>query len=241
MRKIIFCILFIFVSVTLAAQSINNNKVKPLTQDMLISLCDNELSLMRNEIYARHGYVFSKEEIQEYFSSQDWYKPVSDNKLVVLSKVEQDNVALIKRIEAQRQGKYNAVKSYFLETKAAFSRNDVTYINKLFSGVKGEYEQDMIDALGEALSKIDPKDINYYRDKGLFKVIVDNGFVIRVYSLTVDKNEIVVMNSYQAHSEIIDGFDECTTYMSENEYAYWWIFRIKEDNTIMLDSLDIAG
>ncbi|MDH6307656.1 hypothetical protein M2451_000105 [Dysgonomonas sp. PFB1-18] len=42
-------------------------------------------------------------------------------------------------------------------------------------------------------------------------------------------------------SEIINGFDECTEYMSENEFAYMWIFRINTDNSIVFYKLAIAG
>lgn len=38
----------------------------------------DEIQLMINEIYARHGRTFSSEKYSEYFSSQDWYQPVSD-------------------------------------------------------------------------------------------------------------------------------------------------------------------
>jgi hypothetical protein len=33
------------------------------------------LRLMRNEVFARHGYVFKDLELQNYFSAQTWYKP----------------------------------------------------------------------------------------------------------------------------------------------------------------------
>lgn len=35
-----------------------------------------EVSLIRNEIYARYGYQFSSQEIQDYFNRQNWYVPV---------------------------------------------------------------------------------------------------------------------------------------------------------------------
>ena len=36
------------------------------------------LRLMRNEVFARHGYVFKDIELQSYFSTQNWYKPDSN-------------------------------------------------------------------------------------------------------------------------------------------------------------------
>ncbi len=53
--------------------------------------------IMRNEIYARHGYVFQTRDMINYFNSQPWYTPISRN--VRLSKIEQYNVQLIKSFE----------------------------------------------------------------------------------------------------------------------------------------------
>lgn len=34
-----------------------------------------ELRLLRNEVYARHGYIFTSKDLREYFQKQVWYKP----------------------------------------------------------------------------------------------------------------------------------------------------------------------
>ena len=53
-----------------------------------------ELELMRNEIYARHGYVFNDQNLQNYFSSQPWYRPKGDNNSAIaeLTPVERQNI-----------------------------------------------------------------------------------------------------------------------------------------------------
>jgi len=43
--------------------------------DDLWSLSLLELELMRNEIYARHGWVFNRRDLRDYFSRQPWYSP----------------------------------------------------------------------------------------------------------------------------------------------------------------------
>lgn len=43
--------------------------------DDLLSLSLLELELMRNEIYARHGWVFNRRDLQDYFARQPWYSP----------------------------------------------------------------------------------------------------------------------------------------------------------------------
>ncbi|MBX7047348.1 MAG: YARHG domain-containing protein [Ignavibacteria bacterium] len=59
-----------------------------------------ELEIMRNEIFARHGYIFTKnEKMIRYFNSQSWYSPLYYDVNNMLTKIEKDNVALIKLYE----------------------------------------------------------------------------------------------------------------------------------------------
>ena len=44
-------------------------------QEELSSLSLAELDIMRNEIFARHGWVFNRKDLQQYFESQSWYHP----------------------------------------------------------------------------------------------------------------------------------------------------------------------
>ena len=58
------------------------------------------LRLMRNEILARHGYVFEDEDLKEYFRKQPWYKPAQSNDGIELSFIEKLNVKLIENAES---------------------------------------------------------------------------------------------------------------------------------------------
>ncbi len=55
------------------------------------------LRLLRNEIYARHGRIFSSPELRAFFSQLSWYKPLSVE--VQLSELEQRNVSFIQTEE----------------------------------------------------------------------------------------------------------------------------------------------
>ncbi|OOM16454.1 YARHG domain-containing protein [Clostridium saccharobutylicum] len=48
-----------------------------LMEDDLRGKTKDELALARNEIFARHGYVFTDETYKKYFSSKSWYTPNS--------------------------------------------------------------------------------------------------------------------------------------------------------------------
>ncbi|MGI6722699.1 MAG: YARHG domain-containing protein [Anaerovoracaceae bacterium] len=52
-----------------------NSDTEYLDEDDLAGLSSRELTLARNEIYARHGYKFSTDWIYNYFAGQDWYIP----------------------------------------------------------------------------------------------------------------------------------------------------------------------
>lgn len=80
---------------------IPNITQRELTYEDLKDLPAEELALARNEIYARHGYVFESEEYNQYFSSKSWYNPNSDFNSSELSEIELHNVAFIKEYENQ--------------------------------------------------------------------------------------------------------------------------------------------
>lgn len=59
-----------------------------------------ELSVMRNEIFARHGYIFRKNmAIRDHFMRQSWYEPRYYNVEHLLTDIERYNVEFIKSFE----------------------------------------------------------------------------------------------------------------------------------------------
>jgi len=55
--------------------------------------------LLRNAIYAKHGHIFASEELTEYFSRFDWYKPTKTVSYADLSEVERKNIEMIQKFE----------------------------------------------------------------------------------------------------------------------------------------------
>ena len=75
-----------------------------IREDELQSLSLAELELMRNEIFARHGWIFNRKDLRDYFAGQGWYRPKGDpstrelsNRLVQseLSSIEKKNIQMI--------------------------------------------------------------------------------------------------------------------------------------------------
>lgn len=71
-----------------------------LDEEMLSRWDAYDLYLARNEIYARHGYIFKNQDLQEYFGSKSWYQgrtqEVSDSSL---NEYERANIQLILSLE----------------------------------------------------------------------------------------------------------------------------------------------
>lgn len=59
-----------------------------------------ELQVMRNEIFARHGYIFKTDDMRSYFSQQSWYRPRAADVSGELSAVEKSNAQVIKQYES---------------------------------------------------------------------------------------------------------------------------------------------
>ena len=77
-----------------------------LMEGDLDGLTKEELRLARNEIYARHGRIYTSDDLRGYFASKSWYHgtvSASDFSDDLLSQVEKDNIQLIKKKEEQMQ------------------------------------------------------------------------------------------------------------------------------------------
>ena len=61
-----------------------------------------ELCYAKNEIYARHGYIFKSKELQDVFESKQWYKKSKKfTKNPKLSKIEAKNVETLRKAEME--------------------------------------------------------------------------------------------------------------------------------------------
>ena len=59
-----------------------------------------DLEVMRNAIYARHGYSFQNREMRVFFDNYvSWYIPVSIDMTKQLTPIEKQNIELLKRYE----------------------------------------------------------------------------------------------------------------------------------------------
>lgn len=70
-----------------------------VTASDLSGLSGSDLRILRNAIYARHGYIFKSADLRNYFSSFSWYHPSSHDVSGRLNSIEKYNIAEIQRWE----------------------------------------------------------------------------------------------------------------------------------------------
>lgn len=75
---------------------------KELTEKDIEGLSKSELRVLRNSIYARHGYTFKDKNLTDFFSQYSWYKATSTDMEAItsqMSEVEKSNVEFIHKHE----------------------------------------------------------------------------------------------------------------------------------------------
>lgn len=69
-----------------------------ISEKDLEGLSPFELDIKRNEIYARHGYIFTRADLAAYFNKQDWYIPTTRSKHLVERQLTEDEKAIARFI-----------------------------------------------------------------------------------------------------------------------------------------------
>ena len=108
---------------------------KYLTEDDVRSVEADMLALGRNEIFARHGYIFEDDTYKQYFESKPWYKGTipSDqfNSDEVFNDFEKKNVELIKKVEDE----INNIHEEFIGLEGTY-----ICIDPLEDGITGRFD-----------------------------------------------------------------------------------------------------
>lgn len=71
-----------------------------LDYSQIEGLSKEELRVLRNEIYARHGHIFKSQDLREYFNRFNWYSPEVENATNRLTEIEKKNVEFLKEQES---------------------------------------------------------------------------------------------------------------------------------------------
>ncbi|MFL0125746.1 YARHG domain-containing protein [Tenacibaculum maritimum] len=131
-RIVVFLIICVFLSCKGQTEpKVVTSSFEYLSEEVLKVKTKEELRLIRNEIFARKGYVFKSEDLNTYYKTKSWYKPDSTIE-VTLSDKEQSYIDKVKHFETQFTLKENKNCLYY------FGLNKIDFFpltnDKLLSG-----------------------------------------------------------------------------------------------------------
>ncbi|MFN9321936.1 MAG: YARHG domain-containing protein [Chitinophagales bacterium] len=95
-----------FVSATEKIYEINASTAE-LTKADVENLTKGDLLIIRNMIYARHGYSFKNRPLRVFFDAQEWYIPVHTDIKKDLTEIEKKNIQLLLKYEKNAKEYYD--------------------------------------------------------------------------------------------------------------------------------------
>ena len=88
----------------------------------LIGMTAEELRIMRNEIFARHGYIFESEDLKDYFANKIWYEPRHSSVDTMLTELDKKNINTI--LDFEKNNSYKIATHDESITKSSFVTRD---------------------------------------------------------------------------------------------------------------------
>lgn len=85
----------------------SKTSTEKLMEDDVANMEVEALTIMRNEIYARHGYSFKDKAMRKHFEAKEWYMPMGVDIRDRLTDTEVENIELIYRYEDYYEENYN--------------------------------------------------------------------------------------------------------------------------------------
>lgn len=96
-----------YVSATEAIYEVNASS-RRLTKTEVENLKKGDLTIIRNTIYARHGYSFKNRPLRVFFDAQEWYIPVHTDIRADFTDIEKENIKLLLTYEKNAAEYYDS-------------------------------------------------------------------------------------------------------------------------------------
>ena len=84
-----------------------NASTDTLTPEIVAEFSKADIYILRNSIFARHGYSFRKKELHTYFGGNSWYVPVHVNIRSDLTPLEKANIKVLLAFEEHAEKYYD--------------------------------------------------------------------------------------------------------------------------------------
>lgn len=95
-----------FASATDLIHSINASNTRLQKKDVE-NLKKGDLTIIRNTIYARHGYSFKNRPLRVFFDAQSWYIPIHTDIKSEFTELEKENIKILLRYEKNAKEYYD--------------------------------------------------------------------------------------------------------------------------------------
>jgi len=103
----------------------------------------SELRIIRNEIFAKKGYIFKSEDLKNHFEKENWYKPLFPNVDKYLTDLERENIKVLQQKEKSNS---EISKSQQLEIFISYQDSNNVQIPKLLAFKFGESCMDCLNS-----------------------------------------------------------------------------------------------
>ena len=84
-----------------------NPSLEVLKKEAVENLSKADIHVLRNLIFARHGYTFKNKPLRYFFDLQEWYIPVKSDVKADLTAIEKKNIELLMRYEQNAKEYYD--------------------------------------------------------------------------------------------------------------------------------------
>lgn len=95
-----------FYTTTEAVDTLNPSK-EIIKKELVENLSKADIYILRNLIFARHGFTFRDRKLREYFDNHSWYMPVFSDVKNELTTIEKKNIDLLLRYEQNAKEYYD--------------------------------------------------------------------------------------------------------------------------------------
>ena len=131
MRKLTFPILLCLIA-SCGTERIEHEVKEPieLSADELKDKSLDELEKIRDEIFARKGYIFNSIELHKHFSTYDWYEPKYKNVDSLLSEMDRKKIQTVLELESKKKADLKRRVIRMEESELAKYRNAVDSVGK---------------------------------------------------------------------------------------------------------------
>ena len=103
-----------------------------LSDQEVAAMDQDQIQFIINQIYAKNGYVFSKDHIQDYFSRMPWYVPVSnDASRLNMSSLDRSNLNLLVQHRESSSSKSSTDLGWMWTRHAVDSALSANYVKNL--------------------------------------------------------------------------------------------------------------